>query len=381
MALEIMSDTNFSNMRRPITELTDRESIQKEFGLLLAEAKEGASKRLNRAKVARRFFNGDHYNTQNGFGFLQALQTKNNSHIPRLSGEETQDAIQNLLPILVKSKPGTTVVPENEDLPIDLRELDEFGDLTGIMSSIPPSLVAQALTEILESLYERQSRHILDANIVCESLISGIAYVSHEFSQGKYGITCQPRLLEPDQFLGDPDATNSWDFSDYRYIIISEKRTPWEIYLDHQITEDDYSGGEDNQGQNQNLLFGRGKGAKPDSNPDKYDEYTLYFQPYTPRLGEPGGSMPYIQKMSFIGENYYVEGSKESIRYWHKEYPITAFQPTPQPFESYGVSEVATLIATQIAVNIARDSGIATSLFNANTGYDIEDDVAVKTQQ
>ena len=37
------------------------------------------------------------------------------------------------------------------------------------------------------------------------------------------------------------------------------------------------------------------------------------------------------------------------------------------------MSEVAILMGTQIAVNIARDSSVATALFNANPGYDIED--------
>ena len=374
MAIELMS----THRRRPITEISDFAEKEAEFALMLGEAREAAEKRISVSRRNRAFYNGDHYQSGPGWGWTMPLRQQKNAHIPRLSGEETHDAIQNLLPVLIRSKPGTTVIPEDSNGVIDLREMNEFGELEGMLSDVPPSVAAEALTDILEGLYKRRCQHILDSNIVLESLLSGISYVTFAFSNTQKGVLTYPRLLEPDQFLGDPDAYNIWDFSDYRHIMVSEMKTPYEIEKDYGVAESEYAGGSEDVSQQG--VIGKYFGRKTETKlKDEYPVHTLYYQPHLSKLDVPPNiKSQHIQKLTFINEQYYVRNSQKPIEHWHKEYPVTAFQSTPRPFTDWGTSEISVLVATQIAINIARDSAIATTLFNASPGYDIEDGAIAK---
>ena len=52
-----------------------------------------------------------------------------------------------------------------------------------------------------------------------------------------------PKLLMREQFLGDPDGNKTWDFSDYRYVIIRHEMTAAEIKYYYDADYEDYAGG------------------------------------------------------------------------------------------------------------------------------------------
>lgn len=357
-----------NQMNVPITELTVKEDIEHRFLEMLGDAQDAAAKRLACSRNYRKFFEGEQYNPgMGGFGWMSALRQRSNAHIPMMSGEETFEAITDVLPILLKSKPGLAVEPENRgENPED-------------------AFLAEVITDIYDNLYRMRSQHVFDSDVVLESLLSGIAYTTLQKMYDHRGITVQPKLLMPEQFLGDPDGCNAYNFNDYLYIILTSYRTPYEIKMDYGYDEDDYGGKSTIQSQRSMAFMGLSIPAirqkkRNDPIDGKYPVQTLFIRPYTPNLDAALDltEAPEMQKMTFINDSFYVADSKANNPYWHKDFPVTAFQSLPKPYVEGGTSDVAILMATQIAINIARDTSVAVSLFNANPGYDIEDGAMAK---
>ena len=304
----MMHSDNIANT--PITELSLKEDIEKRFLEMYTDASDNAQKRISDSRYFRKFFNGDQYNTERpDMSWLGVLRQKNNSHIPRMAGEETFEALFDILPILLKSKPGIAI--EAESNPFTREE------------SMEDSLIAEMMTDIYDNLYRIRSQHIFDSNVVLESLISGAAYVTFQKTHDHRGITVQPRLLLPEQFLGDPDGMCAYNFSDYEYIILTTYRTAFEIYQDYGIEEDEYGQGSSIPGKSFGFLGlqmpSRRESRRSGPVDGRYPVHTLFVRPYTPGIDVSldADEQPKIQKMTFINESYYVEGSRQDNPYWH----------------------------------------------------------------
>lgn len=357
-----------NEMNIPITELSGKEDIEHRFLEMLGDAQDAAAKRISCSLRYRKFFEGDQHNVGgSGFGWLNGLRDPANLHIPRMSGEETFESITDVLPILLKSRPGLAVEPEERT------------------EDPETAFIAEVMTDIYDNIRRIRSQHVFESDVVLESLISGIAFVTFQKIYDHRGITVQPKLLMPEQFLGDPDGCHAYNFDDYQHIILTSYRTPYEIKADYGYDEDDYGANTTIQNTKTMAFMGvslptlRQK-KRNGAIEGRYPVHTLFVRPYTASLDAALElqEAPMMQKMTFINESFYVEGSKVDNPYWHKDFPVTAFQSLPKPYHEVGTSDVAVLMSTQIAINIARDSSVAVALYNASPGYLTEDGVVGK---
>ena len=356
----------------------DKEAI---FAQLLDNAVKGSEMRISQSKRNRAFLYGKHWQQKVlGEKLYNVLCTGRFEWLPNFAGEEIQQHIQNLQPILVRSKPGTIVKPEDMGR-VDLREMDDEGVLRGDFSELTPDEVAEYATAYLDALREKRSQNVMDATIIGEVLISGIAYVGWTVQRGINGTEMFTRLIEPDCFLPDPDSKHAWNFDDARYIIEKEMMSTVEIEHYHKMKPDEY-GGKEPKFSLENILGTIGikpasiEGMEP---LQQYPVYTLYYKDVMPAsagiLGDNRKKAGGIMRLTFVNGKYKPHSQIESP-FAFDDFPYTAFQCLPKPFEAYGVSDVATLMGTQVAINIARGTMLGSMLWNTNPGYEIETNAA-----
>lgn len=218
---------------------------------------------------------------------------------------------------------------------------------------------------VREELGRKRSETIMNSQIILESLIGGSSYVTWDVLPTRHGSTIMPKLLMREQFLGDPDGNKTWDFSDYRYIILKHEMTAAEIKYYYDADYEDYA-----SGSSQDLLdkksigivgrwFSKKSKAFDDYGLRKFPVHILYWNDILPIVGFGDieslreKDVPEMQQMIFINENLLVRDRKNP--YWHKSYPVTAFTSAPRPFRQDGTSDVSMLVGTQIAINLAHN--------------------------
>ena len=167
---------------QPITQMQDADDILSAFVVLLNNAKDKSNHHISRSNRYRSFLEVSQYQERFMDRWSYRKPTRGTEWMPRVEGIEMRSIIDELVPLLVRSRPGITVEPEDLNSPIDLREFDG-GELVGSYSDLPSDVVAEAATEILEGLRKHESRDILDRQIAEESLISGMSSVGFRIRQ------------------------------------------------------------------------------------------------------------------------------------------------------------------------------------------------------
>ena len=350
-----------------ITSLSSNDEKVKAFIALLKNADDNSKETIQMTERNRKFYEGQHYLKQNLDGSWTSSQVMDrNKWRPRISTDDIYEAISSLIPIIIRSKPHTNIKAEEPDSMVDFRELDmDTEDLVGEISNVRSSEAAEVLGEVREVLARKRSETIMNSQIVLESLIGGSSYVTWDVLPTRTGTEIMPKLLMRDQFLGDPDGNKSWDFSDYRYIIIKHEMTSAEIKYYYGADYEDYAGGsEANQLDKKSIgIVGRWFSKKTQEFDDyglrKFPVHILYWNDILPVVGfgdmeslrEKG--VPEMQQMIFINEKILVKDRENP--YWHKGYPVTAFTSSPRPFRQDGTSDVSMLVGTQIAINLAHN--------------------------
>lgn len=369
-----------------IVELASPEEKLAAFQHILGLSREGASHRISQSNRNRKFWDGMHKMVKDGDNWIIPEVDSRNDWRSQIAGPDTYQSIAELLPILEDNKPKLEVTAE-DDLPIDLSLPDEFGEMQTSYSDMPSMDAADALNTILEDLHKRRGLDVLDSNILLESLISGIAYVTWSLIQ-KRGQPMQviPHLLTPDQFLGDPRGKNVWDFSDHRWVIIEQMMTAADIERAYPgVKETDYASQSENSRPDTSSIGIVGRWFKRKSTADEeiaeyglkeYPVHTLWYDHYLPLVGfgdiREQDKVPPMRRMVFINESYYAADYDIENPYWHQEVPIVAAQSAPRPFEAWGTSEVSLLMATQLAIDTALETMMDVMDYNANPGYDID---------
>ena len=368
---------------KPITTLTNSDEISAAFRVLYENAMDHAGPWLNRANCYREFLNESQYLKKFMDKWRYRPPRQGSEWMPRLDGPEVRAAIDNLVPQLVRSRPEIVVEPESDD-PIDLRELDATGELVGDMSGLPSDVVAESATEILEGMRKHQGRIILDRNICEESLITGMAAVGFRFTKGPKGTVAQPRLIKPGDLLLDPECQNWHDFSDCLYTIETNYMSAPAIKNYYGVDENQYASTNENIVSTGSTFFGRVTQYFQRNSPQNseyainyYPVRTLYVREFigtTDMDALDADPEPPMMKMTFIGDEFYYVSSKTTEnRWWHKEFPYVLFNSAPNPYSQWGVSEIAKMYGTQIALNIARNTALAGAMRNANPPWKQED--------
>lgn len=375
-----------STKNKPITEMSNHDDILAAFRVMLEDARDNSNYHTERAEKYRYFLERSQYQTRLLDRWTYRPAKQSNRWMPRLEGPEMRQIIDELTPLLVRSRPGITIEPEDSRTAIDLREYGEGDALVGGYSELEPDLVAEAATEILEGMRKHQSRDILDKQIAEESLISGMSAVDFRVENDVHGTTLKPQLVEPGNLLLDPQCKSWWDLSDCQYTIRIQRLSSAQIKHYYGLDEGDYADTGESL-EPTSTIFGRVQRywntvtGSSEYKMNFYDVYTLYYQPV---LGisdidaVDAPEAPPMEKFTFIGENYYLAKNRRVNPFWHKEFPYVLFQSAPQPFNQFGVSDVAKNMGTQIALNIARNMALATSMINASPPWIAEQNVAAR---
>lgn len=356
------------NMRNlPITQLASNEEKVKAFLHLLKNAEDHAKETIQLTERNRKFYEGQHYLKQNLDGsWTRSPVMEKFKWRPRISTDDIYEAVSSLIPIIIRSKPHTNIKAEEPDAMVDFRELGTDGEeLVGEISNIKSSSAAEIMGEVREELGRKRSETIMNSQIVLESLIAGSSYVTWDILPTRQGSRIMPKLLMREQFLGDPDGNKTWDFSDYRYVIIRHEMTAAEIKYYYDADYEDYAGGSgmDLLDKKSVGIVGRWFSKKSEAFDDygmrKFPVDTLFWNDILPVVGF--GEMdeirdkgvPEMQQMIFVNEKLLVRDRENP--YWHKGYPVTAFTSAPRPFRQDGTSDVSMLVGTQIAINLAHN--------------------------
>lgn len=370
--------------KKPISELTNPEDIIASFRVLLNNAKDNSRQFLRQSNRNRAFLNDTQYLMPELDDFTYRPPIPSSAWMPRLEGVELRQVIDELTPLLVRSKPDVKVVPENPHHPIDLRVENAEGILEGGYSDLESSKVAQAMTEALEGEHQRNGRSILDHQIVQESMIDGRSVVGFTKVDNERGVDVYPCLLQPNQFYMDPQCQRWWDFKDCMYTIRCQTLNADQILRHLGVQESEYGGKSETEWiPTYNSLIGyvseyvnTRTGEKKYEMPE-YEVYTLYYRPDVGYGGVDGEEVevPPMKKMTFIGDNYYVADRTVDNPWWHKDFPYIIFQSAPNPYSQWGISDVTKNMGIQMGINLMRNNQLGNTMLAANPPWVIEDEV------
>ena len=347
-------------LNKPLEQLTSEDDIIKCLYFMYEEGYEASKDRIRIRDRNASFFEGNHYqNYDAASGMWKASRTTSRASAWR-ARTQTADLYNNvtsLVPILNRAQPKIIVESEYPSDPVDIRDIRD-GQIVGNMSGINGATAAEMMTDLLENMSDRRSDTFLNANIILESILGGTAFVNFRIMSGYRGTEIMPNLLMQEQFVGDPDAHRIWDFGDFLYIVITDYVSASNIKRSYGLDEHEYGTAiESRRG-----IVHRIKSAfsKPKQRADAYGmtkypvRTTYYLQDVAGDNFENVRKIPAMKTYRTVNDQKLVLDNEPSM-FWHKRFPVTAFQPMPLPFKAAGMSEVSQMIWSQMTVNMIQN--------------------------
>ena len=367
------------DINTPLSQLRDEDDIVKAVAWHYEQALEAAKERISTRNRNALIFEGHHYQSYNPLsGVWQAVRSVNKEDAwrPRTQTMDMYNNVTTLVPILNRSQPRTIVEAEYPDEIVDTREMDDAGELFGMMSGIKGSQAATILTDLLEVLSDRRMDTLLYANIVIEAILGGQAFVDFKIKTGWSGTRVIPNLLMQEQLLVDPSATRYWDLEDAYYIVKTEMMTSKAIKAKYGIDESEYAGISHNESLLTSTLNKMRNRFKSQSNTDTNTKLPYGMQPYPVRTlyaleDIPGedfeniSNQPPMMMYRTVNDRKLV--SKRESPFWHKRYPVTVFMLSPSPHKAGGISEVSQMFHSQMTTNLIQNIILENAI---NSGYD-----------
>ena len=370
-----------------ITELTDPTEILECFRLLKEDAVQRNSAFVESAKRNRTFLNESQYLKRGPGGYEIYEPHDNVRHIPRTEAKELRDSLNQSLPLVVRGRPNIKITADNPEEPVDLRVMNDAGELVGEETPYPGAVVAEGMNEVLEIMHQMEGRLILYRLIAEEASIAGRSVIGWRIIDDNKGVRTIPVLLQPDQFMMDPRCQRWWDFADCRYTIECKKLTAAQIYEDYGVLESEYAGsrGADAQITPMDTSYFGMVGAYIDENNKldyrvhHYNVWTMYYRPKTFTADEEvsGKKVPPLRKYVFIGDYYYASEHTVINPWTHEDFPYIIFQLNPTPFSPWGVSQIRELISTVQSLNILRNNALAGAQISINPPWVGEEDTVL----
>ena len=381
--------------QKPITELNDEDDIVAAYKILKENALDESKEAIQLAERNHKIYKGTHFMQKSADGnWIPSQSSQSNRHIPRTQTNDLNETIDSLVPLHVRNKPDIQIMAEDAESPVDLREIDEeTGELAGGYSEegLTQAKSAEALTDIMNTEMEREGEQRLHSIIVLEALLNTAAYTTFKYTQSREkGVQISPKLLHRANVLPDPNGEESWDFGDYRYIVLREWLTPSEIKLAYGIDESDYTknkkGGMISGGGLVGKVVGKVKDlGKPKSKMEEYGmrQYpidSLYYNHVVPMVAKTGeglkGDAPDPMQYIVINENKLAE--KQVNPFWHGEFPATSFVANPLPGDGEGVSQFSNLYSSQLAIDLVQNAIIEIAMLMGNPAVIVDEDALPK---
>ena len=352
---------------RPIDQIEKEEDLVKTLRTAIGEAEEGASTYISESNRNYQYVKGNHFVRKAGNGDWVS-DNRNPYWRLRLRRDIINPVVSTSLAVLHKLRP--TMIIE-ADFPGE--QVTAFNQGQHIPLPIDGYQAASQMQRVMESEWDRRSEEILQAEVLLETMISGVAFRTYMPVIDETGrVTVRPYLLNRSQFLGDPRGADLANFSDFKYIVIEQWWDAADIERIYRIKESTFARGpgdtsyepDDTGMYRRQYQFRDGdkmgqKYMETTMHRRMYPVHTIFYNQGSPDVLAYGKNPPKSLKYPLGREMVLINKTKlvadRHNRYWHGKFPITAYVTMPMPHMQTGFSDVSPLIEIQNMVNILQN--------------------------
>lgn len=386
-------DPILENIQKPLDQITDEDTIVKRLCVMLGEAEEGAAPNIRDARRNWHFVHGNHF-LDEGPNNDWVVNESNPYWRTRLQRDILTPVVTTAAAVLHKLRPRTVV---EADFPGE--NVVAYHEGQHIQLPIEGSTAAGQLQRIIESEWTARNEEILQAELLLDVIVQGMAWRTYVPIQKYHSWKVMPKLLDISQVLGDPDGCDLMNFEDFKYIAICEMMDVADIERIYHVKEKDFAGDRDNsegggfpvddygffrdyeyrQNTRETGVFRR----EIKTQRRKYPVHTIYYNQGCPDVFSYGKKPPKALKFP-LGRQMTLINKKKLVNdihnpYWHKKFPLTCYQSTPLPHKNYGMSDISKLIPVQEMVNILQNMIVTNAIVLGVPQWMVEDGAVENT--
>ena len=383
-------DTNdplVKNSQKPLDEISTEDEIVKRLCSMIGEGEEASASNISVARRNWHFVLGNHY-IEEGLDNDWLIDESNPYWRTRLQRDILTPVVSTAQAVLHKLRPKAIVEADFPGEPVSMFFQDQH-----IQLPVEGSIAASQLQRIVESEWEARNEEILQAELLLDVIVQGMAWRTYMPVMVGHSWKIMPRLLDISQVIGDPDGTDLMNFEDFKYIVICEMMDVADIERIYGAKEHEYSRGPDKNDSESELPMGFETGLVREYEyrqettgivervvklqRRKYPVYTVYYHQGCPDVfsfgKEPPKSLkfPLGRQMTLINKKKLVNDMHNP--YWHKKFPLTCYQTMPLPHRNYGMSLISRLIPVQESVNILQNMILANAIVLGVPQWIVED--------
>ena len=362
------------NTEKPIDQIRGSDDLLTALRKAIYEAEEAAAPHISDSKRNYQYIRGNHFIRKSGGGDWIA-DTRNPYWRLRLRRDIINPVVSTSLAVLHKLKPKMIVEADYPGEPVTA-----YHDGQHIPLPIDGHIAASQLQRAVEAEWSRRSEEALQAEILLETMISGVAFRTFMPIIDETGrVSIQPRLLDRSQFLGDPRGTDICNFSDFKYIIIEQWWDVADIERIYGVKERSFAqGAGDSEYEPSDVGMyrrqyqfrdGERMGQKyreTTMNRRVYPVHTIFYNQGSPDVIAYGNKPPKALRYPLGREMVVVNRAKVVVdrhnRYWHGKFPVSSYFTMPMPHMATGFSDVSPLIEIQNMVNILQNMVVTNAM-------------------
>ena len=352
---------------KPIDQIQSEEDLVKALRMAIGEAEEAAASHISESNRNYQYIRGNQFIRKANNGDW-ITDTKNPYWRLRLRRDIINPVISTSLPVLHKLRPKMIVEADHPGEPVVA-----FINGQHIPLPIMGFTAASHLQRAVEAEWSRRQEEILQAELLLETMISGVAFRTYmPVMEAHNVVRIKPYLLSRSQFLGDPKGTDLATFSDFKFIIIEQWWDVADIERIYNIKEKSFAKGpgDDSYEPDDSGIYRRQyqfrdgdrmgiKQKHTTMTRRVYPVHTIFYNQGSPDVISYGKKPPKSLKYPLGREMVLINKTKlvgdRHNRYWHGRFPITAYQTMPMPHMQTGFSDVTPLVEIQNIVNILQN--------------------------
>ena len=223
---------------KPIDQIKNEEDLVKALRMAIGEAEEAAASSISESNRNYQYIRGNQFIRRANNGDW-ITDTRNPYWKLRLRRDIINPVVSTSLPVLHKLRPKLMVQADHPGEPV-------VAYINGqhIPLPITGDEAAGQLQRAVEAEWSRRHEEILQAEVLLETMISGVAFRTYmPVIESSNVVRVRPYLLSRSQFLGDPKGTDLATFSDFKYIIIEQWWDVADIERIYNISEKSFAKG------------------------------------------------------------------------------------------------------------------------------------------
>ena len=375
------------NMQKPLDVIRDEDTIVKYLCAMINEAEEAQSANISVARRNWHMVLGDHWITE-GANNDWVVDESNPYWRTRLQRDILSPIVMTAAAVLHKLRPSLMIEADFPD-----ENVIAFHQGQHIPLPIQGAIAAGQFQRIMDSVWEGRSEEVLQAEMLLDVIVQGMAWRTFMPVQTGTGWEIRPKLLDIAQVLPDPDGTDLMNFWDHKYIAICEMMDVADIERIYGVKEKDFARGteksedepysSDETGlfreyswtQNTQQLGVVERVTKRQRR--KYPVHTIYYSQACPDVYSYGKRPPKALKFP-LGRQMTLINKKKLVNdihnpFWHKKFPLICYQQIPLPHKNFGFSKITQVVPVQEMVNILQNMILANAIVLGVPQWMVED--------